>query len=786
MTAAAPGTPPGSSGAADQDPRAEAAVAARPLRRPVKWLFAPDLIAYTKRLFLHAFYGGELDPRDWMRIEDGHAHVEDASADPGRECDLRATPVVAPPSGELWFDYIADTGDGGAAMFTTAYAVGATLTLPAGVDLATPSTVIGAPAAVAAPTAGATTLPRGQFLLVGGDTAYHVADIDTLIARVQVPFTRAARALAAVQPDHPPRRLYGIPGNHDYYAQLTGFNRMFRHGVTGDHERGPGGRRPLLAMPGYQRAQDASYLAIRLPWDWLVLGLDVDDWMDARQEWYFRSLPTAARLIVATPSPPIVLGAVVANDAHRDGLARLGLPPLFDGAAPAPGTCRLDLSGDTHHYARYQPGAPAPVVADVGLGQAEPAPTPAAYVSVVSGGGGAFHHPSFPDVGALPARARYPRAAVSRRAVSQRLLEPWSIFDGGLAWIMPLVLTLVAAFGATRSAGTRWLCDGALGWLGVDRERAFGGAARPLAPVGPDDLAPSLAFLGFGVMSLVLWYVALRLYGVFFTPAQRRDPGAVAAFFGRLSTPARRALAAVAVAAAILVPFSSPWFVRSPLAATLWFNAWWLLAVTLTVASGVAIGLVGGRLLAARPRAAMVGIGLVHGLVHVLTPFVIARLALVTWWVVPAMVVILTAPLVLGRRLLRGGTPWWTLLALWLGPWLGAVALAVIAADGVALAPVGAGAWAVVVAVTAVVSIAIGCAHMGWYLTVSAALGAHGNEVGGAARIDRFRQFIRFRLTAAGLTGFVIAIDRPSADPAAIAPYVVDVFTVAPAAAPPP
>ena len=74
---------------------------------------------------------------------------------------------------------------------------------------------------------------------------------------------------------------------------------------------------------------------------------------------------------------------------------------------------------------------------------------------------------------------------------------------------------------------------------------------------------------------------------------------------------------------------------------------------------------------------------------------------------------------------------------------------------------------------------------MGWYLTVAAALGAHGNEVGGAARVDRFRQFIRFRLTADALTGFVIAIDEPSADPAAIRPYVVDVFQIAPAPATP-
>ena len=122
------------------------------------------------------------------------------------------------------------------------------------------------------------------------------------------------------------------------------------------------------------------------------------------------------------------------------------------------------------------------------------------------------------------------------------------------------------------------------------------------------------------------------------------------------------------------------------------------------------------------------------------------------------------------------------LLALWLGPWLAGLALAIGGTDGVALAPVGAAQWLGVIAATAVAAIAIGCAHMGWYLTVAAALGAHGNEVGGAARVDAFRQFIRFRLTADTLTGFVVAIDAPSADPAALRPYIVDVFQIAPEA----
>jgi len=42
------------------------------------------------------------------------------------------------------------------------------------------------------------------------------------------------------------------------------------------------------------------------------------------------------------------------------------------------------------------------------------------------------------------------------------------------------------------------------------------------------------------------------------------------------------------------------------------------------------------------------------------------------------------------------------------------------------------------------------------------AFNGHNNEVGGAARIENFKQFIRFRLTSDSLTGYVIAVDDVS------------------------
>ena len=99
-----------------------------------------------------------------------------------------------------------------------------------------------------------------------------------------------------------------------------------------------------------------------------------------------------------------------------------------------------------------------------------------------------------------------------------------------------------------------------------------------------------------------------------------------------------------------------------------------------------------------------------------------------------------------------------------------------LGAGGVAVYPASAVAWPLLIGLGALVTVAANMIFIGWYLAIAAAGGGHSNEVGGAARIDDYRQFIRFRLTPDRLTGYVIACDRPCADGTQLAPYVVDVF----------
>jgi hypothetical protein len=70
-------------------------------------------------------------------------------------------------------------------------------------------------------------------------------------------------------------------------------------------------------------------------------------------------------------------------------------------------------------------------------------------------------------------------------------------------------------------------------------------------------------------------------------------------------------------------------------------------------------------------------------------------------------------------------------------------------------------------AVSGVAAMPLGTAWFVWYLALAGRFSAHNNEVGGAARVTHFRQMIRFRVAADGLTGYVIAIENAAREDAA-------------------
>lgn len=424
-------------------------------KTPVSWLMGRELLAGLKWIAGYTFMGDKQDAKDWMCTEVIHApHSNNNSSEP------------------YWFDYIADTGDGMSAVYNIAYLCMSDLWLEKQPHIG-PDAV-----AIAEGSGFSNKLPRGEFLFIGGDTAYHIADSASLKERFQMPFNCACLDIMRTGKAVDQRPLYGIPANHDYYDALDGFNRQFCKPVGGDDSYNPmldDPKFPQLGLLGFERTQTASYVAIDLPFGWKLWGLDSQTGkMDKRQQAFFVStfaqelLKTGAlfdkvnqetvcqqlltqspkKLIVATPEPTTVFGKwakvnKTAQNDEEDGIIntfkKLGLELSFTqdkSGQLSQGKCRLDISGDIHHYERY-------------WGSETDNSTPVNYASIVAGGGGAFLHPSHTDVGEVMKQRVYPSRPDSHKLVTQKILKPWNIFLGGFIWLAGGVIAFLNYFAVT-------------------------------------------------------------------------------------------------------------------------------------------------------------------------------------------------------------------------------------------------------------------------------------------------------------------------------------------------
>lgn len=463
---------------------------------------------------------------------------------------------------EFWFDYIADSGDGQMGVYNVACMCLSDLWLevskeeknddanaekaPKEVEKAKPKVTFEPPEKI--DPNKQMLLPRGAFLFVGGDTAYHASNYETLFERFQVPFRWAFTSVRSFLADkyflkeiktesfektneksnteilentskelegripafingklysdtEPPRPIFGIPANHDYYDGIDGFNRLFRRPPFDDIEenmtyKGSRGKL-LLQIPTFSREQEASYIAIRLPFDWWMFGIDSEnEKLDFRQELFFKQIieKKPRKLILTTPEPTTVFGKKSADEDKtavylKTITAALGLsqPFLTDGklkpenqdnevlskTAPISQTkavpkdneskadlskkyCRLDLSGDVHHYARYWGENTKNFKTDKFSSNN--------YASVVSGGGGAFFdvtrtfigkpldengNPLIEDGkvrGEIPPQEIYPSEKESVSKTADRIFDLWNIRKGGYVQIAGALIAVIIFF----------------------------------------------------------------------------------------------------------------------------------------------------------------------------------------------------------------------------------------------------------------------------------------------------------------------------------------------------
>lgn len=855
----------------------------RVFEKPVAWLFGPQLIGGLKGILLYTAYGDKLDPRDWMTGE--------------------VFSFDNPDKQEFWFDYLSDAGDGTKAMYSLAY-----LTLCRGLWTKLNPATTDLPAQAADCEVKTTDnnrdfgyqLPRGEFLFVGGDTAYHASDYMTLVNRIQHPFAYAFLDLVKnglIAADEPRRPIFGIPGNHDYYDQVDGFRRQFRKPVRPEGPPPPARSGPTnaqLTLPGFRRVQEASYVSLRLPFDWWLWGLDIEPGViDRRQQRFLRSFGKADdsqfqppnKLIVATSAPSTVFGKVATQDqtiTKSLQFLQVDCPflPTKDNAGKPitgdeklkPGQCRLDLSGDVHHYARYWGPKPANGSSPRKIGTA-PRPGSNSYASVVSGSGGAFHHPSATYNHEICEQVLYPPATTSCGAVADQLFKFWTVMRGGYVWLAGAIIAFTLFFGATGPKSSRQFISNlpVLQYLGIVKPEPLEptivklGDTRPCdtvkpfalwttlglvtdewqPPAGctaekptfffphasqwPLDLIMGQIFLWVSTIVIVVTFVLSVFTKKIFDDKNPYEQGvdphrklwpivtgtAVLVIIGFSSiNPYRHhitpyvssllvlySLFAALTALVLNVRYSEYLFKKSFVSSRRgdWLLQWgcWFIAIVVfacglwffgrsnlavylisdivftTVLLLTIVGImilpfkVAGDLLYTKPKAVQVIgkvlIGLWHLILQLFVAYILIKTGSYLAWAVAA--IMLVVPIPLARMLLKRNNGI-GLAILWV--FYGAVMLALpwivyrisgqpaVFYDWTSL-------YALVPAVLAgVVGAVICCLWTGWYFAVCFAFNGHNNEVGGAARIENYKEFIRFRLTPDTLTGYVIAVDDVS------------------------
>jgi hypothetical protein len=414
----------------------------------VRWYGITSLFGHLRHFIASAIASEQVDSRDWMRPEEPTKLVARMLRVLGEGTEA---PTLTEGLGRpAWIDWIADTGDDR----DVSAAVGKMLFRTYEVDSHGMRRL----------------LPRGDLLLMGGDTAYPVATADEINARVIEPWNETLRP--AVEAAGGRRRvLLGIPGNHDWYDGLDGFARMFRRAAeppkveetdvplrrkkrlrlrskegrrTGFFARQlhldevggffrllfdvgrfirafyKGGglrRRKRLVLLGYEPVQDCSYWQLPLAPGLDFWGVDRQlDRLDFRQRGFFhraRRPGKGHRIVFVAPDPAVAFG-----ERHEPG-ARMLL------------SCKLALEkdrlfylcGDMHQYERRL--------------------LPNGSLHVIAGGGGAFLHGTrISPSPSGPAACAWPDAQTTRRLNAQ---VPFRLMVGAGGFLVHLLLLLIAS-----------------------------------------------------------------------------------------------------------------------------------------------------------------------------------------------------------------------------------------------------------------------------------------------------------------------------------------------------
>ncbi len=308
----------------------------------VRW-FSPRLLTRAAyRDAVAGVFGQFADQRIIQSLSD--SKLEDA----GREAalatryDYSHEPMK---DGKFWLDYVADLGDGFDSTFSVATLLAADELQGAGNE---PVNGVAGVKRLASDQR----LDHGRIMIFGGDQVYPWPTWDAYHDRLEIPYKLALPSDNAAA-EHAPgtttrRNVYAIPGNHDWYDGLTAFDNLFcrsRNGRAGDCG---------TEIGGWHSRQHRSYFALKLPNGWWVWAADIQlaSYLDQGQLSYFNTIAQQMdkddRFILCTAQPSWYETGSKNEEFARQNLGKLIEPAVQRGIK----LCSI-LSGDWHHYARY-------------------------------------------------------------------------------------------------------------------------------------------------------------------------------------------------------------------------------------------------------------------------------------------------------------------------------------------------------------------------------------------------------------------------------------------------
>jgi hypothetical protein len=367
-------------------------------RKAVQWFSPPTLARAAAKVVLSAAFGDYLDKREMQHNLESRVLTAGAG------------------TGDVWIDFIADTADGFDQTYSVAWCASQPDIAPIGLDR---------------------TLPRAQLIVMGGDEVYPYATPKEYEDRFVGPYLAALPWTDpdSSRPQEPHPRILAIPGNHDWYDGLTGFMRVFAQAGW---------------IGGRMLEQTRSYFAVDLPGPFWLWGIDIqsDAYVDTAQMKYFESAAAGMTdndaLILCTAKPSWT-GVRDSEEAYRN------LAFVERTLVPRGVRTILMLSGDKHHYARYQ-----------ALQDNNPE---GPRMKVTAGGGGAFlsttqklddrvevptpqadDNPRTEEKETFELKSRYPSAPQSRRLNGHIFLlgvrNPWFTVIPALMYILLFIASV--------------------------------------------------------------------------------------------------------------------------------------------------------------------------------------------------------------------------------------------------------------------------------------------------------------------------------------------------------